>query len=62
MNLTVTNDGPNAVSVIVDHDAVNDFTLEPGVTHGYDTPPDGVIEFRELGGSQGDLSGMTETA
>lgn len=62
MKLTVTNEGENPVRVIVDRDDVNDFTLEAGDTQSYDTPPEGVIEFRELGGEQGDLSGGAEHA
>ncbi|WP_321899867.1 hypothetical protein [Paraburkholderia heleia] len=62
MKLTATNDGENPVRVIVDLDDVNDFTLEPGDTQTYETPPDGVIGFRELGGPQGDLPGIADTA
>lgn len=61
MKLTVTNEGENPVRVIVDRDNVNDFTLEPNDTQTYETPEAGVIEFRELGAAQGDLSGGLES-
>lgn len=60
MNLTVSNDGPSAVRVIVDHDNVHDFTLAPGDTQTYDTPPAGIIEFRELDGNLGDFAGVEQ--
>jgi hypothetical protein len=61
MKLTVTNERERPVRVIVDRDDVNDFTLDAGDTQSYDTPPDGLIGFRELGGSQGDLPGDVAT-
>jgi hypothetical protein len=61
MRLTVTNEGENPVRVIVDRDNVNDSTLEANETESYETAPEGVIEFRELGGPQGDLSGGLES-
>ena len=57
MKITVTNEGENPVRVIVDRDNVNDFTLDPNDTQTYDTATEGVVEFRELGGTSGDLSG-----
>ena len=37
-------------------------TLEPGATQSYDTPPEGVIKFRELDGQPTDLLGRLESA
>ena len=62
MKLTVTNEGENPVRVIVDRDNVNDFTLDVNDTQTYDTAAEGTIEFRELGGGSGDLSGGLEDA
>lgn len=62
MQLSVTNTGSNAVRVIVNHDTVNDSTMQPGETKSISTPPNGVVEFRELGGVQGDLGGEAEHA
>jgi hypothetical protein len=62
MKLTVTNEGDTPVRVIVDRDNVNDFTLDANETQSYDSAAEGVIEFRELGGASGDLSGGLEDA
>ncbi len=59
MRLTVTNEGDNPVRVIVDRDNVNDLTLDAGDTQSYETPPEGVIEFRELPRTQDQFRSRT---
>jgi len=56
MKVVITNEGENPVRVIVDGDTVNDSTLEPGEEVALESADQGVIELRELGGPQADLS------
>jgi len=62
MRISVYNDGDNPIRVIADHDTVNDQTLESGEERIFESPPEGVIEFRELGGAPGDMPGGVEHA
>jgi hypothetical protein len=51
MKVAIENLGDHPVRIVVDHDTVNDFVLDPGAADGYETAEDGVIELRELGGA-----------
>jgi hypothetical protein len=52
MKVTIENQGANPVRVILDHDTVNDATLEAGGIETYDASDEGVIELREMGGGE----------
>jgi hypothetical protein len=56
MKVVIMNEGDNPVRVIVDGDTVNDSQLQPGEEAALDSRDEGVIELRELGGLQADLS------
>lgn len=47
MNVTISNTGVHPIRVIVDHDTINDSTLEAGATVDVDAL-EGIIELREL--------------
>jgi len=52
MDITVINNGPYALRVIVDGDNVNDLTLEPDEQAAFSSHDQGTVEFRELDGPQ----------
>jgi hypothetical protein len=56
MKVVVMNEGENPIRVIVDGDTVNDSQLQPGEEAALDAKDEGVIELRELGGLQADLT------
>jgi hypothetical protein len=47
MKLTVLNDGPHPVRVIIDHDTINDSEIAAGDEAELNAPG-GIIELREL--------------
>lgn len=47
MNLTIINNGPHPVRVIVDHDTVNDSQINADEEASVDAPG-GIVELREL--------------
>lgn len=61
MRVVIMNEGENPIRVIVDGDNVDDSTLQPGEEAALESREDGVIELRELGGPQADLSGEAAT-
>lgn len=61
MKVAIMNEGDNPIRVIIDRDTVNDSQIEPGEEAALESESEGVIELRELGGLQGDLSGGKET-
>lgn len=58
--MRVTIRGNNPARVIVDHDTIGDTTLEPDTEVDFESNDDGVIELRELGGTQEDPGGEEE--
>jgi hypothetical protein len=56
MKIMVYNEGPNPIRVIIDKDTINDQQLDAGEERVLESADDGVIELRELGGVQSDLS------
>jgi hypothetical protein len=56
MKVIVVNEGESPVRVIIDGDTVNDSHLQPGEEAALTASDEGVIELRELGGLQADLS------
>jgi hypothetical protein len=62
MKVNVYNEGPNPIRVIIDKDTINDQQLDAGEERVLESADDGVIELRELGGAQADLSEGSETA
>lgn len=50
MDITVQNNGPYPLRVIVDEDHVNDLTLEPDEQAVFNSHDGGTVEFRELDG------------
>jgi hypothetical protein len=61
MKVNVYNEGPNPIRVIIDKDTINDQQLDAGEERVLESADDGVIELRELGGAQADLSEGSET-
>lgn len=57
MNVRIFNEGTTPIRVILNRDNINDETLDAGEERPFETPSPGVIQLRELGGPQGDLSG-----
>ncbi|NLP65381.1 hypothetical protein [Paraburkholderia sacchari] len=47
MRLRIGNEGDTPVRVIIDHDTINDTTLDAGAEEVFDAP-NGIIELREL--------------
>ena len=54
MKVKIENEGDNPVRVVIDHDTVNDVTLDAGATELFVADDEGVIELRELGGGVGE--------
>ena len=52
MKVKIENEGDDPVRVIIDHDTVNDVTLDAGATELFVSEDEGVIELRELGGPE----------
>ncbi|MFP3549764.1 hypothetical protein SB861_03480 [Paraburkholderia sp. SIMBA_049] len=57
MKVVIMNEGENPIRVIIDGDTVNDSQVQPGEEAALTSEDEGVIELRELGGLQADLSG-----
>ena len=54
MKVRIENEGDAPVRVIIDHDTVNDVTLDAGASDLFRAEEEGVIELRELGGGEED--------
>lgn len=56
MILTIINNGPHPVRVIVDHDTIHDSQIGPDEEATVDAP-DGIVELRELETADEDMTG-----
>jgi hypothetical protein len=52
MKVSVSNNGENAIRVIIDKDSINDLTLEAGDMSELESADEGTIELRELGSAE----------
>jgi hypothetical protein len=52
MDITVLNNGPYPLRVVIDSENINDQTLEPDEEAIFNTRDQGTIEFRELGADE----------
>ena len=54
MKVSIENLGAHPVRVIVDHDPINDYVLDPNASDNFEAPIEGVIELREMEGEAGE--------